>query len=340
MSPRHTRSRSGLARRAAWLAVGALLATAILAPSAGPTLAITGAVFTTNFDGSTINENVHYAAKTDVYLTGGPCNGGSHLADGDYYFQVQSPNGVLLSSDAIGERLFTVANDYVQSSTGHVTHAVNCSPAVTGLTVQLYPFEDTPNNGGEYKLIVASASSVEDCDGFDADSSSFEICNGADQKSDNFKVREAEATATPTPEPTTTPTPTIASTATPTATPTATVEATATPTATPTPTGAATATPTATPGPVQTTAPTPTPTATPTTVPTATPTPNPNPSGGVGGETATPGRTLPPTDAFSSGDRPGGEGWRIALVALAAILAVILLVTPAKAVVRTKDRDR
>jgi hypothetical protein len=316
MTPSTARSRTGVARRAAWLAVGALLATAILAPSAGPALALTGAVFTTNFDGSTINENVHYAAKTDVYLTGGPCHGGSHLADGDYYFQVQSPDGVLLSSDAIGQRLFTVANDYVQSTTSHVTHAVNCTPAVMGLTVQLYPFDDTPNNGGEYKLIVATASSVEDCDGFDAASSSFEICGGADQKSDNFKVGEPEVTPTPTP------TPTIAATPTPTAT------IAATPTPTPTPT--------ATPEPVQTTAPTPTPT--PTVAPT--PTEDPVPSGGVGGETATPGRTLPPTDVLSSGDRPGGEGWRMVLVALAGLLATILLVTPAKAVVRTQDRDR
>ena len=159
--PRH---RTRLARRLGWFAVAALVA-ASFAPSA---LALTGAIYTSNFDGSIINENVNYDAKTDVYLTGGPCDGGSHLADGDYYFEVTSPNGVLLSSDAIGERFFTVEDGFIVSSSGHVTHDVSCT-ALPGLTVQLYPFDDTPNAGGEYKLTVATAESVEDCAGFDAD---------------------------------------------------------------------------------------------------------------------------------------------------------------------------
>jgi hypothetical protein len=153
-------------------------------------LALTGAVYTSNFDGSIINENVDYPSKSDVYLTGGPCNGGSHLAAGDYYFEVKSPNGELLSSDAIGNRKFTVgANGFISSTSGtHGTHPVNCDPPQTGITVQLIPFADTPNPGGEYKLTVATAVSVEACTGFDAGSTSFEICNGADQKSDNYKV--------------------------------------------------------------------------------------------------------------------------------------------------------
>ena len=168
MSSPRPRHRSSFARKAAWLAVGAMLATAILAPSAGPALALTGAIYTSNFDGSIINDNTGYDTKPDVYLTGGPCNGGSHLADGDYYYQVESPNGILLSNDAIGLRKFTVANDYIQSTTGHVTHAVNCSPPVTGITIQLFPYDDTPNSGGEYKLVVATAVSVEACALFNA----------------------------------------------------------------------------------------------------------------------------------------------------------------------------
>ena len=57
--------------------------------------------------------------------------------------------------------------------------------------MQLYPFDDTPNAGGEYKLPIATGPHVEECDGFDAESTTFEICNGADSKSDNFKVGEA-----------------------------------------------------------------------------------------------------------------------------------------------------
>ena len=89
------RSRQRLARRLGWLVVATLVA-ASFAPSV---MALSGAIYTSNIDGSIINENTGFAAKSDVYLTGGPCNGGSHLADGDYYFEVTSPNGVLLSSE-------------------------------------------------------------------------------------------------------------------------------------------------------------------------------------------------------------------------------------------------
>jgi hypothetical protein len=91
---------------------------------------------------------------------------------------------------------------------------------------------------------------------------------------------------------------------------------------------------TPTPTPTASVAPTATPTASP--PPTATPTPTPSPTGGVLGQTATPATTLPPTDALSTGGGSGGEGWRMVLLALAAILAVGLLVTPATVVVRTK----
>jgi hypothetical protein len=294
-------TRSRASRRLAWLVVIGLSLSALLWPTT--TAALTGAVYTSNIDGSIINANVDYPSKADVYLTGGPCNGGSHLAAGDYYFEVTSPNGVLLSSDSIGSRKFTVANDYIQSTTSHSTHAVNCSPPVTGVTVQLIPFDDTPNSGGEYKLTIATAATVEACAGFVAASTSFEICNSADSKSDNFKVAAA-ATATPT----------VAPTSTPTEAPTS------------TPTEAPTATPTGSVLPTQTTNPTDPPTATPT--------------GGVGGATATPARTLPTTDTLGGSAGPVNDGWRVVLLGLAGVLAAAPLLTPATAVVRKDDADR
>ena len=33
---------------------------------------LSGAIFTTTVDGAIVNENVHYEAKVDVYLDGGP----------------------------------------------------------------------------------------------------------------------------------------------------------------------------------------------------------------------------------------------------------------------------
>ena len=174
-----------------WTALFMLSIALQYAAAAAPqrALALSGAIYTSNFDGSIINANI-YGSKADVYLTGGPCQGGSHLGADDYYFEVTSPNGVLLSSDAIGNRQFSVgSNGFISGTTGtHVTHDVACT-AVLGVTLQLLPYDDTNNPGGEYKLTIATASSVEEeCEDFDAESTTFEICNGADSKSDNFKV--------------------------------------------------------------------------------------------------------------------------------------------------------
>jgi uncharacterized repeat protein (TIGR01451 family) len=159
---------------------------AALPPSA---LALSGAVYTSNQDGTVINAN-HYPSKPDVYLTGGPCQGGSHLAPGTYYFQISDPSaGDLLSTDAIGNRMFTVgANGFISGTSGtHNTFAIACT-GENGVTIQLIPFADTSNGGGEYKLTIATATTVEACAGFSAASTTFMICSGADQKSDNFKV--------------------------------------------------------------------------------------------------------------------------------------------------------
>ncbi|TAK02022.1 MAG: hypothetical protein EPO36_03540 [Chloroflexota bacterium] len=384
-----TTRRVSTVRRVGWLGVASLLALALLAPSAGVVSALSGAVYTSNIDGSIINANI-YDSKSAVYLTGGPCNGGSHLAAGDYYFEVSSPSGDLLSSDAISERKFTVgANGFITSTAGgHATNPVNCSPPVTGITVQLFPYDDTPNNGGEYKLTIATASSVEACAGFSASSDTFEICTGADQKSDNFKARfgnpaiDIEKVANPAEVPaaggivtytytvlnagdvplstvtvsddkcspvvfvggdthnaglldldetwtytcTTTITVTTLNTATALGhdgqtevsdTDTATV--TVLPPTAPPPT----ATPTAPP-----------PTATPTAPPaTATPTVAPTPTfvQSVAAETDTPTVTLPPTDSFGGGSAPADGTWRLALIAMAALLASVLVMTPARA---------
>lgn len=74
------------------------------------------------------------------------------------------------------------------------------------------------------------------------------------------------------------------------------------------------------------TTPTPTPAATPTPTPAATPTAT--PGGGVQGETATPKVTLPPTDTLSGPTSGGSDSWRLALVALAGVLAAALLLVP------------
>ena len=61
-----------------------------------------------------------------------------------------------------------------------------------------------------------------------------------------------------------------------------------------------------------------------------------NESGEVAGETATPRVTPPPTSTLPVNGTPGGDSWRIVLMAIAGLLAMTLLLTPAT----TKARRR
>ncbi len=136
-----------------------------------------GAIFTTLPDGSAVNYNI-YASKLDVYLDGGPGQrapiGAAGLDEGDYVFQVTDPSGkVLLSTDAARCRQFHVnGNGVIASFTGGPASACVSDGLLLGLdgnhdlgtdadhgtdgaiTVQLMPYLDTPNPGGEYKAWV------------------------------------------------------------------------------------------------------------------------------------------------------------------------------------------
>jgi hypothetical protein len=158
---------------------------------------VSGAIFTTVSDGSEVNFNI-YAAKTDVYLDGGPGpgapQGAAGLPDGVYVFMVTDPSGkTLLSTDIAGCRR-------VQVSGGIFGALVTSNPTCAaphlqgtfgngGIPVQLMPYNDTPNNGGEYKAWVTAVQNYTcpltavDCSsnvhGFIHDFS----------KTDNFKVK-------------------------------------------------------------------------------------------------------------------------------------------------------
>src|SRR5947208_658028 len=116
---------------------------------------INGAIFTTLGDGTKVNQNL-YPSKPAVYLNGGPQNEHSNgLPDGTYYFQVTDPNGnTLLSTDNISCRQLQVIGEIVAGATGpacqHANGAINNNNGGS-LPVQLIPFNDTPNTGGEYK---------------------------------------------------------------------------------------------------------------------------------------------------------------------------------------------
>ena len=128
--------------------------TFLIMTSAAMAAQVTGAIFTTLIDGSAVDHNI-YDAKEDVYLNGGPnspkapCTAAG-LPDGDYYFQVTDPSGkILLSTDDIKERKVRVQKGIITVYLGK-THHLGVGKCGS-ITVQLQPFNDTPNPGGEYK---------------------------------------------------------------------------------------------------------------------------------------------------------------------------------------------
>jgi len=117
-----------------------------------------GAIFTTVADGSEVNFNI-YPSKEAVYLDGGPGVGAPQTAagldDGIYVFMVTDPSGkTLLSTDAAACRRFSVSNGIINSvaPSGGCAHVTGLDEDHGATTVQLMPYNDTPNPGGEYKV--------------------------------------------------------------------------------------------------------------------------------------------------------------------------------------------
>lgn len=154
-----------------------------------------GAVSTSTADGSAVNANL-YATKDAVYLKGGPQNTQSQgLPNGTYYFQVTDPSGAtLLSTDPAVCRQVQVVGGVITgaaSAAGACAHSNGIFNPATGATpVKLMPFNDTPNNGGEYKLHLIRQTSTTSV-GADGLTLKFQ---SKDSKTDNFKVRKSTCT--------------------------------------------------------------------------------------------------------------------------------------------------
>lgn len=178
------------------LAIGVLFAPHVQAE------AISGAIYTSVVDGSTVNANL-YQHKADVYLNGGPplnapCSAGG-LDDADYFFQVTSPDGKkLLSQDKVFERKFRVSGGVVTQYLG-TTHGVGTGNCPGAISIQLVPYADTPNNGGVYKVWVTRVSDyVRYCP---VAARGKKDCGLAgfvpgNTKTDNFRVRNTGGTST------------------------------------------------------------------------------------------------------------------------------------------------
>ena len=180
-----------------------LIVTLIPATAAPPVTAgggLSGAIFTTTVDGSRVNANI-YEAKEDVYLDGGPGpnapQGAAGLPEGDYYFQVTDPSGkVLLSVDQISSRKIRIENGIIvqvypaptqikYKGKWYGTHLTGTDVDHSALTVQLMPYEDTPNPGGVYKVWITPVSK------YSPGSGSFGFIP-AWSKTDNFKIKKGK----------------------------------------------------------------------------------------------------------------------------------------------------
>jgi hypothetical protein len=168
---------------------------------------VSGAIFTTTPNGAIVNENVHYQAKADVFLSGGPGPnappGAAGLPPGEYYFQVTDPSGKqLLSTDTPRNRCVVIGNQGYMTSQrcgaafGPGNHLLN--PKVGGnaqeSVVQLIPFDDTPNNGGVYKAWMTPVGdyvgNIDVTGNQNCGNGCFHGFIPADSKTDNFKVRD------------------------------------------------------------------------------------------------------------------------------------------------------
>lgn len=169
-------------------AVSAFLSFALVAGNVRAE-AINGAIYTSTGDHSAVNAN-QYPSKPDVYLNGGPsnfpqCTGGK-LDDGIYFFQVTDPSGQpLLSSDGILNRKFQVVNGRIAVNLG--THANGGVSPCGSLAIQLFPYDDTPNGGGVYKVWITRVSDFEAACGVGVDCGLAGFVPGS-TKTDNFKV--------------------------------------------------------------------------------------------------------------------------------------------------------
>jgi hypothetical protein len=161
---------------------------AVLVPASPASAdAPSGAIFTTVADGSEVNFNI-YPNKEAVYLDGGPGPGAPQTAagldDGVYYFQVTDPSGkTLLSQDPVECRQFQVVDGVISAVTGSCPHDTGFDVDHNAVTVQLFPYADTPNRGGEYKVWVTMQADY-DCAGH----GNKHCFVPADSKTDNFKV--------------------------------------------------------------------------------------------------------------------------------------------------------
>ena len=121
---------------------------------------LTGAIFTTDSEGTPVNQNI-YTSRLDVYLNGGPAAGGNPnkppagLPDGEYYCQVTEPNGDVLGTSvgSADETPIVVVNGVFAEN--YQLWAILIQPDLSA------GYALTSNPGGEYKVWVSTELSAQ-----------------------------------------------------------------------------------------------------------------------------------------------------------------------------------
>jgi len=142
---------------------------------------LSGAIFTStlgpdNVHCSGVDLNI-YGDKDEVYLNGGPAHpGAAGLPDGDYYVQVTEPDGTLL-----GTSVGSASETPVHVTNGEFDQCYQLSDILIKASDQSQGFDDTSNNGGEYKAWVSTEPTF----------------TNSNTKTDNFKVKPQEGGGPP-----------------------------------------------------------------------------------------------------------------------------------------------
>jgi len=142
---------------------------------------LSGAIFTStlgpdNVHCSGVDLNI-YGDKAEVYLNGGPAHpGAAGLPDGDYYVQVTEPDGTLL-----GTSVGSASETPVHVTNGEFDQCYQLSDILIKASDQSRGYDDTSNNGGEYKAWVSTEPTF----------------TNSNTKTDNFKVKPQEGGGPP-----------------------------------------------------------------------------------------------------------------------------------------------
>src|SRR5215216_2026664 len=169
LSARRDRSRSGPGRRFTKITLLLALSVSAVALVAGPASASAANSGTIHLQNPGCNDQgteiTHFASKEDVNLIGsklGPNANGSGVAS--YFVHVTSPNGTLLGH-SLSANVTTQANGDLPC-TDLWSKVIKETDATTG-------YDDTDNNGGEYKVDLSKTATYDP---------------GTDPKEKNFKV--------------------------------------------------------------------------------------------------------------------------------------------------------